>query len=147
MRCGSYFAEEEWTLMGMSSDGKRVEMVALACKLSQEEMVLKGRALAEKRVEINAAKEQKKHMAKAAKEMIEDLEVEAEEIGSCIRAGEEIRPIPCYEEPDHKRGIWAMYREDSGAKISERAMTAEEREAHREGKLQAIGGGSGAASA
>lgn len=69
-----------------------------------------------------------KFVSTEIKARIQSSESKIRELANKIRAGYEIRPVDCVQTMDYSNGTVIVQRLDSMEKVSERAMTVEERQ-------------------
>lgn len=100
----------------------------LETTLTLEERDAVGRAWCAKLDEVAAADEEEKARHKAAKAEIEKAEIEASAMQDIYRSGKEKRTIEVEGRVDYQSNAYRVYRLDTGALVSERALEAEERQ-------------------
>lgn len=100
----------------------------LPCKLDISELLVKGSDLEAALARRDEIERERKAAADAFKEQLEEQAGKLRELRKCIRTREEERPVTICVTRDYRRGQVLRTREDTGEIISERAMTATERQ-------------------
>ena len=103
----------------------------LPCKLTDKEKLEIGNLLVAVDDEIDTLEDDKKSAADGFKAKIELAEGKRRELVQKLRSGEEVRAVECIERFVYERNAVEEIRTDTNQKLSERAMTADE----RQGKL------------
>jgi hypothetical protein len=100
----------------------------LQCALTPEEIDIKGRLLARKISEREAADEERKSAAKRAGDAIKVADEEIAKLAEAVNTGKEKRPIVVSDRHDNRRFCVETIRHDTLAVIETRAMNREEAE-------------------
>lgn len=105
---------------------KRV-MKSLPCKMTDEEVRLKGRRLAELVLQRASLQGEQKSVAADFRQRIKDVDESIAEVRDEVDSGEEMRPVTCVETKT-SRGTIETVRIDTGETIGSRPLTDEERQ-------------------
>lgn len=100
----------------------------LPCKLTTHELLEKGLDLEAALARRDEIEWERKKAADAFKEQLDDQAGKIRELRKCIRTREEERAVTIRITLDYRRGQVIRTREDTGEILSERAMTATERQ-------------------
>lgn len=111
----------------------------LPCKLTEGEHAERGGELAKVLEEIQALKDGKKAAAQEWKARIEIAEAHARALTKICRHKSEERSVECIEEKIYATGVCRIVRVDTGELVSERALTALERQPVLFGSTEASG--------
>ena len=103
-------------------------VLSLPCKLTDEELIAKGNALAEKLAEIDDVEERAKAAASRAREQRKELDEEASKLAAVVRAKAEERKVACTIYKILALGIARTVRDDTGEIVSDRALSYSERQ-------------------
>jgi hypothetical protein len=103
--------------------------------LSESEMLMRGRRLAELTHEKGVLLEDKKASSEKFKEREKNLDREGSELARAIRSGKEHRPVLCSERANVTRKLWEVIREDTYTVIDSRPMSHREVEEAMQGGL------------
>lgn len=115
--------------MNEDQDFETVETVKnLKCVLSPDEVRVYGQDLAKENASRDESEERKKEIDAQLKAEIESHSTKALSLARKINNGYEYRDVKCHELKDYRRGIVTIMRQDTNEIVSERAMTAEERQ-------------------
>jgi len=101
----------------------------LAVPLTPEEVLMKGKQLTQRCIEVAKLEAEKKLQASAIKSDIDAVKEKIKDLVVEIDRGEEIRPIECYERPRYGAQMVDIIRTDTGAVVRQRAMHPNERQA------------------
>jgi hypothetical protein len=101
----------------------------LRCELSIEDVAERADRAAHLVSRRDSLEEEMKTDQKSRKSVIEQVEAEMRQASTEVRDRATYRDVPRVEVRDFKRGIVYVERNDIGTVVSERAMTAEERQA------------------
>lgn len=104
----------------------RKSVKALPCKLSDDEVRLRGIDLAEAAKEHIDLQDAKKVTAKVFKDRIDAINKKIFELKDAVRNAVEVREIECELQYDYYMGKVTIVRMDSGEIIEVRAMTPKE---------------------
>ena len=100
----------------------------LPVKLTQEERSQRGVALAMLAQELSTAREERKSLVAQAKAKEQEIIARMDGLAAVVREGTEIREVWCYGTADLRNGRITFFREDTGEKVGDRAIKAEERQ-------------------
>jgi hypothetical protein len=101
---------------------------ALRCALTEAEQLAKAQDLANKLQEQAALKREHKAQIAAMKDEATDLQRQVDEVREDVRLRSEARSVEVEYIADFGRGVVECYRIDTGALVSSRALTNEERQ-------------------
>lgn len=124
----------------------------LTCKLTTDELLTKGQQIATAARDRSKLEDEKASNAKLFKEKIDGLTGDIREIANVLNSGEETRLVECERIFDYSANTVTTIRLDTFERVSERAMSSDERQLEMEivksqrekAKLVAIDGGAGA---
>lgn len=119
---------------------ERVSMT-LPVKLTDAEMVMRGKAAAESARELYHLEQAAKDSAADFKEKVKAVEKEQKRLLGEVLSGEEDRLVECEVEYVVQEAKAVVRRLDTNKEVITRAMTRDELDAHRQGQLFAIEGG------
>ena len=100
----------------------------LPCKLTDDELREYGQDLAKVRQDILTEEARQVSLKQQLKASLTELEARSLKLSSMIARGEEARDVDVEPQLDFKRGTYCEVRLDTGERIGERAVTAEERQ-------------------
>lgn len=100
----------------------------LPCKLTDDEIREYGKDLAKVRQDILTEEARQVSLKQQLKASLTELEARSLALSSKIGRGEEARDVDVEPQLDFKKGVYCEVRTDTGEKISERAVTEEERQ-------------------
>lgn len=106
---------------------KRYDKI-LPCALTTQELIEKGRLLAESIGDQRTIKDEAKAAAAEFKEQLEEEAAKAWLIRSQIKSKQEDRSVPVEERIDFNRNMVSVIRMDTLDVVRERALTVEERQ-------------------
>lgn len=101
---------------------------ALRVTLTPEEIQSKAGELADLMVEYSETESKRKADAASYSARLKSLDTQAQDIAQVIKAGEEERQVECEERRNFETSQIQIIRLDTGALVSERTMTAEEKQ-------------------
>jgi len=110
----------------------------LPVDLSMEEMVSKSRALAAKMAERDEKEDAGKEAASVLRKLLKNMDGDIKKAAKMIVDGTEDRMVDVMLRPNPQRTTIELIRLDTGVVVESRPMNADEREAHRQGTLQAL---------
>jgi hypothetical protein len=96
------------------------EQRELACRLTETELLARGETMAEAELEIGKLKEHRKGINGA----IADYSATRNKLAKVIEDGEELRMVDCVWIEDIAHNVQNCIRQDTGAQVGQRAMTA-----------------------
>lgn len=113
------------------SDGEIIEtkMHDLFVKLTPEEQVARGKALAQTLNDIASEQSRQDSLKATMKSEMARLEAERDRLSLVVGRGEELRPVEVDEIRNLFKGVFQRIRKDNGEVIQERTLTPEERQA------------------
>lgn len=100
----------------------------LPCKLTNEELRKYGEELANTIDEVSNEEARQESVKKEMKSTLTGLQSKLTILSSKIRRGEEYRDVQVQPEMDFKQGVYREVRTDTGAIITERPLTDDERQ-------------------
>lgn len=100
----------------------------LPCKLTPNELLLKGKELAETFKKVDSLEAEKKADASAFKDKIESYEAKGRELAREVSTGQEYRPIECFEEARYSTNMVDLVRSDSHEVVRSRPMDPSEKQ-------------------
>lgn len=100
----------------------------LPVKLSDEEMLVKGKEVAKLARDISRAESAKSDTAKALGDRIKELNKELEKSVEIVNSGVEFREVECYELKNFAKSTIDVYRRDTEVYVSSRPMTETEKQ-------------------
>jgi hypothetical protein len=110
----------------MSNKPKEVQTEWLKCDLSKDELREKGQSLARAEQEREKNEADKKAAVDAFKSVDSELARTIKDLTTQINNKAEHRYVEVEERLDYERNLMEIYRKDTGEKINQRALTAEE---------------------
>jgi hypothetical protein len=96
--------------------------------LSDREVLLRGKMLAESRVEFRKIKDEAKSVAKEYKDDLEAIEDEMRKLDVAVTSGSEPRPVECEWAALYEVGTKQLTRLDTGEVVSAEPLSDEERQ-------------------
>lgn len=96
------------------------EQRELACKLTDDEVKKRGKDMADAELEIDRLKEERRGL----NGQIADLSTRRNKLATVIEAGEEQRTVDCVWHEDVRQNVHKLIRQDTGAQVDTRAITA-----------------------
>jgi len=106
-----------------SDDGIAIER-ELPCKLTDDELRMRGDAMAEAELEVDKLKAERRALNKKIFARTD----ERNKLAHVIDAEEEVRPVICKWIADLDHNAWNLIRQDTGDRVEQRAMTAADRQ-------------------
>lgn len=100
----------------------------LRCKLTEEELLDRARALANACEEVSAEERRQKEIKSDLKAQLEAKEAARAQLSAVVSAGAEYRSIDVEQVFDFETGMVTLYRTDTGEQIERRRMTEDERQ-------------------
>jgi ribosomal protein L9 len=97
----------------------------LACKLTEQELLERGDRMAEAELKIEAHKAERKHVNAQIAQQVEQRAL----LAHVIESGVELRSVTCKWIADRATNQWRLVRQDSGAEVEARPMTAGDHQA------------------
>jgi hypothetical protein len=117
----------------------------LLTDLTDQEKMKRGNELAMAAQDLASAREESKSIKAQAKAKEAEITARIDGLAATIRMGKELREVWCYGLLDLPNGRVQFYREDTGEKVGDRAIRAEERQTSIPGTgLGVIDGGKAA---
>ena len=105
-----------------------METKRLPVKLTQDELIIKGRELAEMETTLSSLKEEKKESAKGFSQKVDSAQNKVGELAHVINTKEEYREVEVERVRDENEMKETVVRKDTGEVVSERLMTPAERQ-------------------
>ena len=105
-----------------------MQVRSLPVKLTDEEMIIKGQELAELESELTDLESLKRAASKEFAKQIEVKKGKIQRVSHAINTKQENRKVECEEVRDEEFLKVSIVRKDTGEVVSERLMTAEERQ-------------------
>jgi uncharacterized coiled-coil DUF342 family protein len=118
-----------------AGNADRAVKLEVLCELTAKEHEEKSDRLAQLDLKINATAEAAKAKAARYRESIKLLKEERDPLAEVVSTHREKRIVECVEEANFDRNVIVTKRRDTGDRISERPMEAEERERMAQGRL------------
>ena len=100
----------------------------LKVPLTNEQRTEMSDQIAQAVEEVAEGQNELKFVSTEIKARIQSSEAKLRELANKIRAGYEMKPVDCVQTMDYSNGSVIVHRRDTGERVSERAMTAEERQ-------------------
>jgi hypothetical protein len=100
----------------------------LPVRLTHDELIERGNALALERQRYNELEMAAKNAAKKAKDDLAEIDAEIDRLAGIVRAKAEPRPVRCKTARDFERGVVETMRLDTGEIVDSRVMTEQERQ-------------------
>lgn len=110
----------------MSEQQREVEREQreLMCKLTEGEIIARGDEMAKAELEIDRLKETRR----GVNGQIADLSTRRNKLATIIEEGEEARAVDCTWIEDFAKNVVRLVRQDTGAEVDTRPMTADDRQ-------------------
>lgn len=91
----------------------------LACKLNEAELLERGELMAGCESKIETLKAERRRLNAAIREQSD----QRSDLGEMIETKSETRDVPCRYQPDYKRKLWSLQRDDTKEEVETREMT------------------------
>lgn len=91
----------------------------LPCKLNEAELLERGELMAGCESKIETLKAERRRLNAAIREQSD----QRSDLAEMIETKSETRDVPCRYQPDYKRKLWSLQRDDTKAEVEVREMT------------------------